>query len=91
MSKHISCADTQKILIDAITADERSCADAIKVLSDAMKADDQVARNWHCNLAMMAQDAGASYRQANLRAANFMKNCFGVDVSHLIVFSQTKS
>jgi hypothetical protein len=35
--------------------------------------------SWHCNLAMMAYDAGAPHRDANIRAADFMKYCFGVN------------
>ncbi len=70
-----------------------SCGDALKVLSDAMKADDGYAWAWHCNLAMMAHDAGAPHKEANFRASDFMKSCFGVSTHHLIekFLPQTKS
>ena len=41
---------------------------------------DDFAWSWHCNLAMMAFDAGAPHREANERAADFMRGVFDIDV-----------
>lgn len=47
----------------------------------ALAADFAWAWSWHCNLAMMAVDAGAPHREANERAADFMERAFGVKVN----------
>lgn len=47
----------------------------------ALQADFAWAWSWHCNLAMLAQDAGAPHREANERAADFMERAFGVKVN----------
>tara|TARA_Y100000034_G_C6803253_1_gene360457 strand:- start:507 stop:935 length:429 start_codon:yes stop_codon:yes gene_type:complete len=54
---------------------------ALEVMSEAMKADPGFAWSWHCNVAMAARDAGAPHKEANERAADFMKRAFGVDTS----------
>lgn len=54
---------------------------AMDILRDAMQADPEYAWSWHCNLAMMAYDAGASHGPANKWAANFMKIAFDCDTS----------
>jgi len=54
---------------------------AIEVLSKEMQEDEGYAISWHCNLAMMAQDAGAEYKSSNEQAAQFMQRAFGVDTS----------
>jgi hypothetical protein len=54
--------------------------DAIMTLGEAMRKDSDFAWTWHCNVAMAAADAGAPVRQANERAADFMRNAFGVDI-----------
>lgn len=46
-----------------------------------IKNDDDYAWSWHCNLAMMAYDAGATHREANIGASNFMKTAFDVDTT----------
>jgi len=51
---------------------------AFWILKRAMRKDPDYAWSWHCNLAMMAYDAGAPHDDANVRAADFMKYCFGV-------------
>ena len=51
---------------------------ALWVLSRAMKNDPMYAWSWHCNLAMMAVDAGASHYEANKREESFMHYLFGV-------------
>ena len=56
-------------------------AQAMDVLREAMKEDYGYAWGWHCNVAMAAQDAGAPHKEANERAAGFMRNAFGVDTS----------
>lgn len=55
--------------------------DAMDVLSKSMKDDPGYAWSWHCNIAMAAQDAGAPHKEANERAAGFMRTAFGVDTS----------
>jgi len=54
---------------------------AFDVLKQAMEKDANYAWSWHCNIAVMAQDAGASHAIANDGAARFMKLCFGVDTA----------
>lgn len=54
-------------------------AQAMEVLRQAMQEDYGYAWSWHCNVAMAAQDAGAPHKEANERAAGFMRNAFGVD------------
>ena len=52
---------------------------AMQNLTHALKEDADHAWSWHCNLAVMAIDAGADHRRANERAASLMMNLFGVD------------
>lgn len=54
---------------------------AMKVVQKAMKNDPDFAWSWHCNIAMAAQDAGAPHKEANERAADFMRCAFGVDTT----------
>jgi hypothetical protein len=54
---------------------------ALTVLSKAMQDDPGYAWSWHCNVAMVAQDAGAPHDKANERAADFMSRAFSVDTS----------
>jgi hypothetical protein len=55
--------------------------DAIGVLKRAFVVDSSYAWSWHCNLVMMAYDAGASHKSANERAAGFMRMVFDFDTS----------
>ena len=57
-------------------------AKAVKTLSEAMENDPDYAHGWHCNLAVCAQDAGATYDQGNDTASRFMKLAFGVTTSN---------
>lgn len=52
---------------------------AMAALTEAMKADPEYAWSWHCNIAMVAVDAGAPHQEANERAAGFMRTAFDVD------------
>jgi len=52
---------------------------AFDVLKKTMVDDPDYAWSWHCNIAVMAQDAGASHVVANDGAARFMKLWFDVD------------
>ena len=54
---------------------------ALGVLTDALIADPEYAWSWHCNLAMMAKDAGAPHGKANEQAAVLMTRLFKVDTS----------
>lgn len=58
-----------------------TAAEAMDVLRKAMREDSSYAWSWQCNVAMAAVDAGATHRQANVHAAQFMRNAFGVDVT----------
>jgi len=49
------------------------------VLKKAMKKDSDYAHSWHCNIACMAQDAGADYDVSNEGASRFIKLAFDVD------------
>lgn len=57
-------------------------AEAMEALRAAMRGDPGYAWSWHCNLAMMAVDAGAPHQAANERAADLMKNLFAVDTRY---------
>ena len=54
---------------------------AMDILRKAMKKDPAYAYGWHCNIARMMQDAGASHEIANDGAARFMKLAFDVDTT----------
>ena len=62
--------------------------DAINRLSGAMEEDPEYAWGWHCNIAVMMQDAGADYATANEGAARFMKLAFGVDTRRSLSASE---
>ena len=64
---------------------------ALKDLSLAMQIYPEIARAWHYNLAMMAQDAGAPHDRANERASDFMRAAFGVDTRILPIGSEDSS
>jgi len=53
----------------------------IEPLKKAMQEDFEFAWAWHCNLAMLAIDAGADRFRANRKAAEFMLSAFDVDVT----------
>ena len=59
----------------------QSAAEAMQELSRYMQIDPEYAWSWHCNVAMVAQDAGAPHKEANERAADFMRRAFDVDTS----------
>lgn len=63
-------------LLESITPKQ-----ALAVLSNAMQSDPGYAWSWHCNIAMVAQDAGAPHDKANERAVDFMRSAFNVDTS----------
>lgn len=60
-------------------ANAKDAAHGLSVLSQAMKDDPSFAWAWHCNIAMVARDAGAPAYEANVRTADFMRHAFGVD------------
>lgn len=53
---------------------------AFEILSEVMQTEPDYAWSWQCNLAMMAHDAGAPAREANIRAADLIHSFFKVDV-----------
>ncbi len=59
---------------------------AFKVLKESLQLDPEYAWGWHCNIAMMAVDAGCDHKIANDGAARFMRLCFDVDTSELPQF-----
>jgi Tfp pilus assembly protein PilF len=72
-----------------VPEEDKSASTALKNLSHVMQKDPEYAHSWHCNIAMMAQDAGASHESANKRAADFMRNSFGVKNSQESTFLGT--
>lgn len=52
---------------------------ALEFLGNAMRSDPYYAWVWHCNVAMVAHDAGAPHYEANQHAADFMRKAFNVD------------
>ena len=46
---------------------------------DHFKNDQELADCWHDNIAMCAQDSGASYDEGNEAATRFMRAAFKVD------------
>ena len=54
---------------------------AMSTLKKAMIKDPDYAWGWHCNIAVMAQDAGVSHKVSNDGAARFMKLAFDVDTA----------
>lgn len=58
--------------------------EAFDTLKQAIQEDSEYAWSWHCNIAMMAKDAGASHKVGNDGAARFMQLCFGVDTQKMI-------
>lgn len=57
---------------------------ALWILKRAMKKDSDLAWAWHCNIAMVAQDSGASWIRANERTADFMRYVFEVSTIHQV-------
>lgn len=53
-------------------------------LARQMRRDFGYAWSWHCNVAMVALDAGASHDRANRFAADFMSRAFGVNTRTLL-------
>jgi hypothetical protein len=49
-----------------------------------MRTDPDYAWTWHCNIAMVAQDAGAPHKEANIRAGDFMNMLFGVRTNRFV-------
>ena len=64
---------------------------ALKDLSIAMQIDPGLAWAWHCNIAMVAQDAGAPHKGANERAADFMRRAFDVDTTKPPVWPESQN
>jgi len=68
---------------------EITTEDLMTYLKKAMKEEDgSYAWAWHCNIAMMAYDAGAEHKVANDGAARFMKLAFDVDVAKFDEYKQ---
>jgi hypothetical protein len=60
---------------------------AMNTLSEAFKNDPDYAHSWHCNIACMAMDAGASHEVANEGASRFMKLAFGVETNEGVCYN----
>jgi len=54
--------------------------DVMDLIKMAM-VDDEYAWAWHCNIAMMAYDAGSDHKVANEGAARFMSLAFDKDIT----------
>jgi len=61
--------------------EDLSIEQAMTAITNALKDDKSYAWGWHCDLAMAAYDNGVENKAANIAAAMFMANCFGVDTS----------
>jgi hypothetical protein len=66
-------------------SDGETATVVMEMMRSLMQTDESWAWSWHCNLAMMAIDAGADRLSANCGAANFMRQAFEIDMttSHL--------
>jgi hypothetical protein len=53
---------------------------AMAVVTQALRDDPDYAWSWHCNLTMMAQDAGAARSVADEGSARFLQLLAGVDI-----------
>jgi hypothetical protein len=60
-------------------------------LKAALQANEDFAWTWLCNLACIGLDAGATHENANRRAAQFMQNAFGIDVTKCENWKQFES
>lgn len=63
-----------------VRSDQRSHSPLFE-LAEALKASEDYAWTWLCNLACIGMDAGGDQESSNRYAAQFMRNCFGVDVT----------
>jgi hypothetical protein len=69
-----------------------SVADLMEYMKKAMKADGgSYVWAWHCNIAIMAQDAGSDYYVSQDGAARFMKLAFDVDVTEFPEYKKIMS
>lgn len=68
----------RQLLAQPSQRQEPSIAESLAILSKAMHDDPGYAWTWHCNIAMVAQDAGAPHAESNRQAAGFMHRAFGV-------------
>lgn len=55
--------------------------EAMDTLKKAFENNPDYAHSWHCNIACMAMDAGATHEIANEGASRFMKLAFDVETS----------
>jgi len=53
-------------------------SDAFDTIKQAMADNPDYAWSWHCNLAMAFHDEGMDHHDANLGAARFLYNTFGI-------------
>lgn len=63
---------------------ENEIKHALATLSKAMQDDPEYAWGWQCNLAMMAVDAGAKHKEANIRAADLIKHVFKISTHEMV-------
>lgn len=80
--------ETNKRLNDEAVANARGPLDSLKA---AIHADSDYAWAWLYNLACIASDAGATHEDSNRRAAQFMRNAFGFDVTQCENWKQLES
>lgn len=64
-------------------ADSDEIRETMDKLREFIKTNSDYAWAWHCNLAMMAFDAGATHEKSNQQAANFMNSVFEFNVRDL--------
>lgn len=54
--------------------------EAVKTLCETLRVDPELAWAWHCNITMMAQDAGSPRAVADEGSARFLQLLAGVDI-----------
>jgi hypothetical protein len=68
------------VVVNVPSPEQATPAAVMQIMRSLMQADESWAWSWHCNLAMMAIDAGADRLSANHGAAEFMRQAFEVNI-----------
>ena len=94
---HIADADKmvempviKKFLTTAPYIDRERISDTVESYARIVRSDNDFAWTIFCNLAMMANDAGAPIAEANERSADLMKNWFGVEIRECELWQKAK-
>jgi len=75
--------------LDDFYANNQDKMKELEDFSEQLRNNPELAWAWHCNIAMIGIDSGASPTEMNERTADFMHLAFGVDTkSYLARMSQ---